>query len=115
MLGNLKQLMDVMKNAGQIKQNMQEINERMAAARFTGQAGGGQVQAIANGHGDIVSVKIEPALVQGGDVETLEELTCTAVRNAVTCGREPARREMAEVTGNLGLPNIEDMLGGNQP
>jgi DNA-binding YbaB/EbfC family protein len=115
MFGDLKRLMDIMKNADRIKQNMRMINERMAAARFTGQADGEQVQATANGRGEIVSIKIDPALLQGGDVEMLEGLTCTAVRAAATRGREAARTEMAEATGSLGLPDIDEMLGGNWP
>jgi DNA-binding YbaB/EbfC family protein len=112
MFGNLGQLMNIMKNAGAIKQSMQEMNERMEAARHTGEAGGGQVQATVNGQGDVLAVKIEPALVQAGDVEMIEDLTCAAVRDAVARSREAAQQEMAELTGGLGLPGMDQMLGG---
>lgn len=115
MLGNLGQLMNIMKNAGQIKQNMEELNRRMEATRFVGEAGGGQVQATVNGRGEPVAVKFEPQLVQGGDIEMLEDLTIAALRDAITKSRAAAQQEMAQVTGGLGLPDIEKLLGGGAP
>ena len=114
MLGNLGQLMNVLKNAGQIKQNMAQMNERMAAARFTGQAGGGQVTATVDGKGDLVSLRIEPGLVTAGDVEMLEDLICAAVRDAVRLSRESAQKEMETAMGGLNLGGMMDMLGGGK-
>lgn len=115
MFGNLGQLMNIMKNAGAIKQSMQEMNERMEAARHTGEAGGGQVRATVNGRGDVLAIKIEPALVQSGDVELIEDFTCAAIRDAVVRSRQAMQSEMAELTGGLGLPGMDQMLGGGGP
>jgi hypothetical protein len=109
--------MNLMKNAGQIKESMRQMNERLQAARFTGQAGGGQVQATVDGRGEIVHLKIDPALVQAGDVEMLEDLTCAAVRDAVARSRVAIEQEMQEVTGGLGLnlPGLGNLFGGGGP
>jgi hypothetical protein len=112
MLGNLGQLAGLLKNAGQIKQNMEAMQERLAAARFTGEAGAGQVRATVDGRGDLVSIKLDPALVQAGDVEIIEDLTCAAVRDAVGRSRAAAQKELQEITGGLGLPGMGDLLGG---
>ncbi len=112
MLGNLGQLAGLLKNAGQIKQNMEAMQERLAAARFTGEAGGGQVKAIVDGRGDLVGIKLDPALVQAGDVEIIEDLTCAAVGDAVNRSREAVQKEMQEITGGLSLPGMGDLLGG---
>jgi DNA-binding YbaB/EbfC family protein len=115
MFGNLGQIMNLMKNAGQIKQGMQDMNERLQAARFVGEAGGGQVQATVDGRGEMVALKIDPALVQAGDVEMLEDLTCAAVRDAVNRSRAAVQKEMQELTGGLNLPGMGDLLGGGRP
>ena len=112
MFGNLGPLMNLMKNAGQIKQTMQDINDRLAAARFTGEAGGGQVKATVDGRGELLTLKFEPALVQSGDLELLEDLTCGAVRDAVTRSREAMQKEMQAITGGLNLPGLGNLLGG---
>jgi len=115
MFGNLGQIMNLMKNAGQIKQGMQDMNERLQAARFVGEAGGGQVQATVDGRGEMVALKIDPALVQAGDVEMLEDLTCAAVRDAVNRSRAAVQKEMQELTGGLNLTGMGDLLGGGRP
>jgi len=115
MFGNLGQIMNLMKNAGQIKQGMQDMNERLQAARFVGEAGGGQVQAPVDGRGAMVARQIDPARVQAGDGEMLEDLPCAAVRDAVNRSRAAVQKEMQELTGGLNLPGMGDLLGGGRP
>ena len=115
MFGNLGQLAHLMKNAGQIKQNVAEMQERLAAARFTGEAGGGQVKATVDGKGDLVAIRLEPAVVSAGDVEMLEDLICAARREAVRLSREAAQKEMESAMGGMNLGGMMDMLGGGGP
>ena len=111
MFGNLGQLTHLMRNAGQIKENMKQMNERLKAARFTGDAGAGQVTATVDGRGEMVAIKIDPQLVAGGDIEMLEDLVVAAVRAAVARSREEVKRQMEEATGGLNLQGLTDMLG----
>ncbi len=111
MLGNLGQLANLLKNAGQIKENMKGMQERLAVARYVGEAGGGQVRATVDGKGEMVEIKLEPATVQGGDVEMLEDLICAAVREAVSNSREAVQQEMQTATGGMDLGGMMDMLG----
>ncbi len=112
MFGNLGQIAGLLKNFGAIKQNMEQMNARLQAARMVGEAGGGQVRATVDGRGELLSVKLEPALVQGGDVELIEDLVCAAVRDAVARSREALQKEMQAATGGLNLPGMGDLLGG---
>ncbi|MEW6252343.1 MAG: YbaB/EbfC family nucleoid-associated protein [Planctomycetota bacterium] len=117
MLGNLGQMMNLLKNAGQIKQQAQEMNQRLQAARFVGESGGGQVKATVDGRGELIGIKFESALVTGGDQELLEDLTVAAVRDAVARSREAIQKEVGELTGGMGLnlPGLSDMFGGGKP
>lgn len=112
MLGNFGQLMNLLRNAGQLKQSMQELAERMQTARYTGEAGGGQVRATVDGRGDLLSLKIDPALIESRDIELLEELTCAAVRDAVARSRQAAQQEVQQLTGGIGLPGLDGLFGG---
>jgi DNA-binding YbaB/EbfC family protein len=114
-LGNLGQIANLMKNAGQIKQNMNDVNERLAAARFTGESGAGQVKATVDGRGDLVAMKFEPALVEGGDIEMLEDLAVAAVRDAVRISRQAAQKEVEAAMGGISLSGLMGMLGGGNP
>jgi DNA-binding YbaB/EbfC family protein len=111
MFGNLGQFASLLKNAGQIKENMKGMQERLAAARYVGEAGGGQVRATVDGKGELVEIKLDPATVQGGDIELLEDLICASVREAVSKSREAAQKEMQAATGGMDLQGMMDMLG----
>jgi hypothetical protein len=112
MFGSLGQLASLLRNAGPLKQQMAAMQERLDAARFEGQSGAGQVRATVNGKGEIVSLKIEPTVAAGGDVELLEDLVVAAVRDAVTRSREGAQKELAAVAGDLNLEGLYRTLTG---
>jgi DNA-binding YbaB/EbfC family protein len=111
MFGNLGQLAHLLRNAGQIKKNMQEMQARLEAARYVGEAGGGQIRVTTDGKGEVLEVKIDPALVKADDVELLEDLLCAAVRDAITKSREGAQKEMQSITGGMDMQGMMDMLG----
>ena len=111
MFGNLGQLAGLLKNAGQIKENMKQMQERLAAARHEGESGGGQVRATVDGRGELVALKLEPSLWQTGDAEMTEDLIVAAVQDATKRCREAAAREMEAATGGLNLQGMMDMLG----
>lgn len=110
MFGNLGQIASLLKNSGKIQESVKQLQERLAAARFVGDAGGGQVRATVDGKGELVSVKIEPALVQSGDVELLEDLITAAVRAGIERSRQALQSEMADLGGTYGVPNLGNML-----
>ena len=59
---------------------------------------------MANGAGDVVSIKISKDVVDPEDVEMLEDLILTGVRKAIEDGKALAASEMSKVTAGLGLP-----------
>ena len=69
-------------------------------------AGGGKVKVVANGAGDVVSIKIDPAIVDRDDVEFLEEVVLSGVKSAIEQGKALAQSEMTKITGGLGIPGL---------
>ncbi len=90
MFGNLGQLAQLLRNAGQIKDGLKDMQARMAAARFTGEAGGGQVRATVDGKGEIQSITIDPELVRAGDIGVVAWL---APRVGHHLALQPARQQ----------------------
>ena len=88
----------------------EKMNERLEAERIEASSGGGMVSAVVSGHGDLISVKINPECVDPEDVETLEDLVMTAIRAAL----EKADTLKTEEQKNLmpaGLPNMPGLSG----
>jgi len=69
-------------------------------------AGGGKVKVVANGAGDIVSIKIDREIVDPNDVEFLEEVVLNGVKGAIEQGKALAQSEMTKITGGLGMPGL---------
>lgn len=112
MFGGLGNLATLLKQAGQMRENMARMQEELAGRTFEGEAGAGMVRAVVNGRSELVDIKIEPAAV--ADVELLEELIKGAITSAAQRAQEGAKAELAKLTGGLNIPGLEDMLGGRK-
>ena len=85
---------------GKITQMQTELTQRTV----TGSAGGGMVTVTADGKGQVRDVKIDPSVVQDGDVEMIEDLVAAAVIDAQRRAEEIYKDELRKVTGGLPLP-----------
>jgi len=101
---------NMMKQAQKLQKQMVEMQEEMGKQTVEGSAGGGMVKAVANGHQDILEVKIDPEVVDPDDVELLEDLVVAAVANAREKAKEMMEQEMGKILppgmGNLGIPGL---------
>jgi nucleoid-associated protein EbfC len=96
----------MMKQAQQMQAGLAAKQEELAARTVEADAGGGKVHVVATCAGDVLAVKIDPAIVDPSDVEFLEELVLKAVRDAIAMGKETAAAEMKKLTGGLGIPGL---------
>jgi hypothetical protein len=69
-------------------------------------SGGGMVTVTANGRQEVLSVKIEPEVVNPDDVEMLQDLIQAAVNDALRKAQELVAQEMSKVTGGLKIPGL---------
>jgi DNA-binding YbaB/EbfC family protein len=96
----------MLKQAQKLQAEMQRIQEQLAAERVTATAGGGVVRAVASGHGDLVELTIDPAVVDPSDVSMLADLVLAAVNEAQRNARAMAEERMRAVTGGLQIPGL---------
>jgi nucleoid-associated protein EbfC len=100
----------ILKEAQQIQGRAEEMQAKLGQLRVQGSAGGGMVVVEASGLQRILSIKIEPSLLDGSDSEMLEDLLVSAVNQALEKGAQAAADEMAKMTSNLQLPGLNDMM-----
>jgi len=103
---NQKQLMKLQKELAEKMARMQEDMEKRTAE---GSAGGGMVKVVANGHQQIVSVKIEKEAMDSNDVEMLQDLIVAAVNNALDKIREMNQDDLSQLTGGLDMGKFPGM------
>ena len=97
-------LAGLMKQAQAMQAKMAEMQAQLEAVEMTGVAGGGMVQLILNGKGDVKRVTIDKAVVDPAEVEVLEDLIVAAFNDARQKVNAHAESEMHKLTGGLQLP-----------
>jgi hypothetical protein len=93
----------LMKQAQQMQEQMQKMQEEAANAEVTGEAGAGLVKVLMNGRHDVRRVEIDPSLMDE-DKEMLEDLLAAAVNDAVRKIEATNQQRMAGLTGGMGMP-----------
>jgi hypothetical protein len=68
------------------------------------------VTVVANGKQEIVSIRIEPEVVDPEDVDMLQDLIQAAVNDAMTRAKEMVNEEMGKLTSGMNLPNIPGLM-----
>jgi hypothetical protein len=102
-VGGLGQMM---KQAQKMQAQILKIQEEMASRTVEASAGGGMVTVTANGKQEVLSVRIEPQVVDPDDVDMLQDLVAAAVNEALKKAQEMVAEEMAKVTGGLPIPGL---------
>jgi nucleoid-associated protein EbfC len=102
----MKNLGNIMNQAKMMQNRLAQIQEEMGTKTVEASSGGGMVTVTANGRQEVLSVKIEPEVVNPEDVEMLQDLIQAAVNDALRKAQELVSQEMAKVTGGLKIPGL---------
>jgi nucleoid-associated protein EbfC len=100
-------VMKMMKQAQELQAKAAKLQTELAARQYEAEAADGKIKAVATGEGQLVSLKIDPALLKD-DAEMLEDLIVTAVREAIDKGKTDAAKELGKLmpAGMGGLPGF---------
>ena len=101
---------NLMKQAQQFQSRMAKLQEELGEKTIEASAGGGMVTVVANGRQEIVSIDIEPEVVDPEDVEMLKDLILAAVNDALARAKNMVNEEMGKLTQGLNLPNIPGLF-----
>jgi hypothetical protein len=94
------------KQAQEMQARLAKIQEELAVKSVDASAGGGMVEAKVNGQLNLVSIKLDPAIVDLKEKGMLEDLILVAVNEGLRRAREMAAEEMGRVTGGLKIPGL---------
>ena len=97
---------NLMKKAQQLQEKMAKMQEELSEKTVEASAGGGMVTVVANGKQEIVSIKIDPEVVDSDDVEMLEDLVLASINEALDQAKEMAGAEMNKITGGVKIPGM---------
>jgi DNA-binding YbaB/EbfC family protein len=96
----------MIQQAQQLQAQLLKAQQELANMTVEASSGGGAVTVVMNGQQQIQSVKISPEVVDPEDVEMLEDMVLSAVREAQTKAQEIAAKQMSGLTGGLNIPGL---------
>lgn len=94
---------DLMKQAQQMQEKMQSMQEDIARLEVQGESGAGLVKVVMTGRHDVKRVEIDEGL-RTEDKEVLEDLIAAAVNDAVRRVEQTQKDKMSELTAGMPLP-----------
>ena len=97
---------NLMKEAQKLQQQMEKMQAEVAQRKVDATAGGGMVTVEANGKQEIVSIKIDPEVINKDDAQMLEDLVLAACNEALRKSKEMMQQELGKLTGGLKIPGL---------
>src|SRR5581483_1198743 len=90
----------------QMQSRLVKLQEELAAETVEASAGGGVVKATASGQQKLISVEIDPSVIDADDVEMLQDLVVFAVKDALGKAQELAAKRLSGLTGGMKIPAL---------
>lgn len=109
--GNMGDMMKQMqKQAVKMQKRAEEIQGDLKERVVEASSGGGMVTVHVNGKQELLSIKIDPEVVDPNDIQMLEDLVLAAVSQAMKKSQEMYQEEMGKLTGGLNIPGLSNLL-----
>ncbi len=94
----------MMKKIQDMQNEMARIQEEVENSEFSASAGGGAVEVTVNGKHEVLTVNIQPEVVDPEDVEILSDMIIAATNEAIRKAADTMEQRMGSATSGMGLP-----------
>ena len=94
------------KQAQKMQEDMAALQEDLDAREYDISAGGGVVGVKINGKKEILSIDIQPEIVDPDDIETLSDILVAAVNEAIKRVENTNSEEMDKITKGMNMPGM---------
>lgn len=97
---------NMMKQVQKMQKQMEDMQKELEEREVEATAGGGAITVKVTGKKALLSVKIDPEVVDKDDVEMLEDMIVAAINEAFRKVDEMNEQEMKKVTGGVNIPGL---------
>lgn len=96
----------MLKQVQKLQEELQKAQQQLGSKTVTEEAGGGMIKATASGNKELISVEIDPQVIDKNEKEILEDLVVAAVNKALASAAKLAEEEMGKVTKGMLPPGL---------
>lgn len=94
---------NMMKQAQELQKKLKKQQDELAGKEYQASSGGGMVTATVNGKSELLSITLDPEVVNKEDVGMLQDLIVAAVNQATTQAQEEQQGEMSAMMKGMGM------------
>ena len=96
----------MLRQAQKMQEDMAALQEDLDSREYDISAGGGMVAVKINGKKEVLSIDIQPEIVDPDDIETLQDILVAAMNEAIKRVEDTNSAEMGKITGSVGFPGM---------
>ncbi len=104
--GGAQNMQAMLRQAQKMQEDMAALQEELDAREYDIKAGGGVVAVKINGKKEILSIDIQPEIVDPDDIETLSDILVAAVNEAIKRVENTNSEEMDKITKGMNMPGM---------
>lgn len=97
---------DMLKQMQGMQENVAEIKDSLEQKRIVGDAGAGMVRVTVSGTCEVLSVEIDPKMLEAPDKLMIEELVRSATNDGLAKAKTLIKDEIAKLGGGLAIPGF---------
>ena len=97
---------NMMKKIQQMQEDMTRIQEEIEATEYTSSVGGGAVEVTVNGSHEVLSIKMQPDVVDPEDIEMLGDLLISALNESIKKANDAMDQGMEKAKGGLAISGL---------
>ena len=97
---------DMMKKIQQMQEDMANIQNEIEETEYKASVGGGAVEVTVNGAHEILSIKMQPDVVDPEDIDMLEDLLISAINESIKKAHDAMEQGMEKAKGGLSIPGL---------
>ncbi|MBS7260949.1 MAG: YbaB/EbfC family nucleoid-associated protein [Treponema sp.] len=97
---------DLLKNAGAIKEQLENVQGQLESISATGSSGGRMVEVTLNGKFEMTDIHLDPICVDNRDVKMLEDLIKAAQHDAITKIQDKIKEMSGPMLSGLNIPGL---------
>lgn len=97
---------ELMRQASRLQRKVERRKEELKTETVEASSGNDQVKVVANGGGEIVSIAIDPSLLQQEELGMVQDLIVAASNAALTKSQQMVEAEVEKVTGGIKIPGL---------
>lgn len=93
-----------------LQDSINKVQEELEAQVVEGSSGGGAVKVKVNGQQHVLGVQLDRSVVDPENVDLLEDLILTAIKDAMDKAGDLANNKMGAITGGLKIPGMPNLF-----